>query len=54
MSEWECNCDQCRGTLEPPDYCEYCSRWNDTLQLHDGTCDGITKEMWVARFGDES
>jgi hypothetical protein len=32
-----------------PEPCEYCSRWNGALQLHDGTCDGITREQWITR-----
>ena len=51
-------CRDCSGSCwepspprEPePILCEWCSKWNDTMQEHDGTCDNISEDQWIAKL----
>ncbi|MDQ0100467.1 hypothetical protein J2T10_000086 [Paenarthrobacter nicotinovorans] len=52
MSDDECTADYFDGNPPQQEPCEYCSRWNENTQECDGTCEAITQEMWIARFGD--
>lgn len=51
MSDWECYCPQCSGTLEPPQPCETCWIATGVMQDCDGSCDGLTQKQYEAYYG---
>ena len=51
MSDWECYCAQCSGTLEPPEPCEYCWITVGRMQVCDRSCDSLTEKQYRKAYG---
>jgi hypothetical protein len=52
MSDWNCYCAQCSGTLEPPQPCEYCWIKNGRMQDCDKSCESLTERQYRRYYGD--
>ena len=51
MSDWNCYCAQCSGTLEPPEACEYCWINSRVMKECDGSCDSLTERQYRKYYG---